>query len=54
MNLSGNLLKAVDDMDFARLPRLRELDLSNNQLEALSETAFHNSTQLQVGDREGV
>lgn len=48
MDLAGNLLKAVDDMDFARLPRLRELDLSDNQVEALSETAFHNSTQLQV------
>lgn len=50
IDLSGNYLKTVDELDFARLPRLRTLKLSNNQLESISEMAFHNSTQLQYLD----
>lgn len=40
----------MDELDFARLPRLRVLMLAHNELETLSEMAFHNSTQLQVID----
>ncbi|XP_068086048.1 chaoptin [Anabrus simplex] len=50
VDLSGNDLKSVEELDFARLPRLRILLLSRNQIEAVSESAFHNSTQLQVLD----
>ncbi|XP_063226651.1 protein artichoke [Bacillus rossius redtenbacheri] len=48
VDLSGNALKAVEDLDFGRLPRLRTLHLARNQIESLSESAFHNSTQLQI------
>lgn len=48
LNLTGNQLKNIDELDFARLPKLRELYLANNNIESISESAFHNSTQLQV------
>ncbi|XP_049770853.1 chondroadherin-like protein [Schistocerca cancellata] len=50
VDLSGNNLKTVDDLDFARLPRLRRLLLARNVIESVSEAAFHNSTQLQELD----
>nr|CAD7423248.1 unnamed protein product [Timema monikensis] len=50
LDLGRNLIKSVEDLDFARLPSLRCLLLSHNQIESLSESAFHNSTQLQVLD----
>lgn len=50
IDLSFNQLKTVEELDFARLPRLREINLKGNQLEMLSEMAFHNSTQLQILD----
>ncbi|KAL1505524.1 hypothetical protein ABEB36_005070 [Hypothenemus hampei] len=50
IDLSFNELKSIDELDFARLPRLRLLSLSHNKLESLSEMAFHNSTQLQILD----
>ncbi|KAJ8956518.1 hypothetical protein NQ318_019237 [Aromia moschata] len=50
IDLSHNELKTVDELDFARLPRLRTLLLANNQLESISEMAFHNSTQIQILD----
>lgn len=50
IDLSGNGLKSVEELDFARLPKLRTLLLSNNELESISEMAFHNSTQLQILD----
>lgn len=53
IDLSGNSLKTIEELDFARLPRLRELYLSHNELDAISEMAFHNSTQLQVIDLSG-
>lgn len=48
IDLSGNSLKTIDELDFARLPKLRVLKLSNNEIEYISEMAFHNSTQLQI------
>lgn len=50
IDLSFNQLKTVEELDFARLPRLRELILKENRLEVLSEMAFHNSSQLQIVD----
>ncbi|KAJ8965008.1 hypothetical protein NQ314_004406 [Rhamnusium bicolor] len=50
VDLSDNELKTVEELDFARLPRLRTLLLANNELESISEMAFHNSTQLQILD----
>lgn len=40
LDLSGNLIKNVDDGDYANLPVLRRLDLSGNEIETLSNTAF--------------
>ncbi len=50
IDLSGNVLKTLDEFDFGRLPRLRILRLNDNEIEIISETAFHNSTQLQILD----
>lgn len=50
IDLSGNVLKTLDEFDFGRLPRLKILKLNDNDIEIVSETAFHNSTQLQVID----
>ncbi|XP_056635571.1 protein artichoke isoform X1 [Diorhabda sublineata] len=50
IDLSHNQLKTIEELDFAKLPRLRYLILTNNQLELISDMAFHNSTQLQILD----
>lgn len=50
IDLSKNQLKIVEELDFARLPRLRTLLLAHNDIDSISEMAFHNSTQLQVLD----
>lgn len=50
IDLSGNVLKNLDEFDFGRLPRLKVLKLHDNEIEIISETAFHNSTQLQIVD----
>lgn len=50
IDLSGNVLKTLDEFDFGRLPRLKVLKLHDNDIEIVSETAFHNSTQLQIID----
>lgn len=48
--LDANIIKTVDDEDFANLPKLKTLDLSHNEIESVSETAFQNSSQLQYID----
>jgi Leucine-rich repeat (LRR) protein len=48
LKLNNNLIKTIDDGDFANLPMLTELDLCHNELVTVSETAFQNSTQLQM------
>lgn len=48
IDLSHNLLTTIDELDFARLPRLRKLSLAHNLLDTINEMAFHNSTQLQI------
>lgn len=53
VDLGHNLLRSVEDLDFASLPRLRTLILSYNELETISELAFQNSTQLQLLDVSG-
>ncbi len=50
LNLSGNLIKSVDDGDFANLPKLRKINLSRNEVSQVSETGFQNSSQLQEVD----
>jgi len=40
----------VEELDFARLPKLRKLMLHENQLEIVSDMSFHNSSQLQYLD----
>lgn len=53
VDLGHNLLRTVEDLDFASLPRLRTLVLSHNEVETISELAFQNSTQLQILDVSG-
>lgn len=50
IDLSGNVLKTLDEFDYGRLHRLRVIRLNDNEIEMISETAFHNSTQLQIID----
>ena len=50
LNLSGNLIKSVDDGDFANLPKLRKINLSRNEVTQVSENGFQNSSQLQEVD----
>lgn len=45
--LSGNELEYVDAMAFVNLPKLMRLDLSNNRLRNLSESAFPDDNNLQ-------
>ena len=47
LKLNDNLIKTIDDGDFANLPMLQNLDLSRNELSTVSESAFQNSSQLQ-------
>ena len=47
LKLSHNLIKTVDEEDFANLPKLKRLDLSSNNIDVIAETAFQNSSQLQ-------
>lgn len=46
--LSGNELESVDAMVFDNLPNLVRLDLSNNNIQNLSERAFLDDNKLQV------
>lgn len=46
--LSGNELEAVGTMVFDNLPNLVSLDLSNNNIQTFSETAFPDDNKLQV------
>ena len=48
LRLGHNLIKTLDDADFANMANLKRLDLAHNEVETVSETAFQNSTQLQV------
>lgn len=50
VDLSDNNLKAIDELDFARLPKLRILLLAHNEIDEVNEMSFHNSTQLQIID----
>lgn len=46
--LSGNELESVDAMVFDNLPNLVRLDLSNNNIQDLSDRAFPDDNKLQV------
>lgn len=50
LDLSGNKLIGVDELDFSRLPRLRDISFARNALENVGDLAFHNSSQLQILD----
>lgn len=50
LDLSGNKLTTVDELDFSRLSRLRQISFARNSLENIGDLAFHNSTQLQILD----
>ena len=50
LKLGHNLIKTLDDADFANMANLKRLDLAHNEVETVSETAFQNSTQLQFID----
>ena len=50
LRLGHNLIKTLDDADFANMANLKRLDLAHNEVETVSETAFQNSTQLQFID----
>lgn len=47
LSLNNNLIKTLDDGDFAQMSMLQDLDLSGNELSSVSDTAFQNSSQLQ-------
>ena len=47
LNLNHNLIKVIDEEDFANLRMLQDLDLSYNEVADVKETAFQNSSQLQ-------
>ncbi|XP_069746073.1 toll-like receptor 7 isoform X2 [Narcine bancroftii] len=51
LNLSGNALsQTLNGSEFRYLPHLLYLDLSNNRIDLLYETAFHELRELQVLD----
>lgn len=50
VDLSGNKLTAVDELDFSRMPRVRQIYFARNALETVGDLAFHNSSQLQILD----
>lgn len=50
LDLAGNIISAVDELDFSRMPRLRKLCFARNSIEAVGDLAFHNSSQLQMLD----
>merc|ERR550532_1524679 len=50
LDLGHNLIKTLDDDDFANMLNLKRLDLAHNEIESVSETSFQNSSQLQFID----
>ena len=47
LKLNRNLIKVIDEEDFANLISLQDLDMSYNDIAVVKETAFQNSSQLQ-------